>query len=98
LITPDGRIKTEPLQVLETHSLPRNNVSVTQWLVQWANLPPDDASWEDSNFIKTIFPAFYASTIQAWFPNTSSVVSRGKHYHNASVKIDGADWPRRSNG
>jgi hypothetical protein len=72
LITPDGRIKTEPLQFLETRSLPRSNVLVTQWLVQRANLPPADASWEDAHFIKTIFPAFYSNTIQAWFPNRNT--------------------------
>jgi hypothetical protein len=67
LITLDGRIKMEPYQVLQTRSLPRNGVLVTQWLVQWTNLPPDDASWEDAHFIKTIFPAFYVSTIKGWF-------------------------------
>jgi hypothetical protein len=72
LITPDGRIKTEPLQVLETRSLPRNKVLVTQWLIQWANLPPEDASWEDADFIKTIFPEFYSNTIRAWFPNKNT--------------------------
>jgi hypothetical protein len=72
LITPDGRIKTKPLQVMETRSLPRNNVLVTQWLVQWANLSPADASWEDAHFIKTIFPDFYSNTIQAWFPNKNT--------------------------
>jgi hypothetical protein len=44
LITPDGHIKMEPQQVLQTCSLPRNGVLVTQWLVQWTNLPPNDAS------------------------------------------------------
>jgi hypothetical protein len=69
LITEDGRIKMEPHQVLQTRSLPRSGVLVTQWLIEWTNLPPADASWEDANFIKTIFPAFYANTLKAWFPD-----------------------------
>jgi transposase InsO family protein len=45
---------------------------VTQWLVEWVNLPASDASWEDARFIKTIFPDFYTATIKAWFPDTNT--------------------------
>jgi hypothetical protein len=72
LISEDGKIKTQPLQVLQTRSLPRNNVLVTQWLVEWANLTPEDSSWEDANFIKSVFPAFYTTTIRSWFPNSTT--------------------------
>jgi transposase InsO family protein len=71
LVTPDGKIKTEPTKVLETRSLPRNGVLVTQWLIEWANLTPQDSSWEDANFIKKVFPHFYSRTIKTWFPNTT---------------------------
>jgi hypothetical protein len=74
LVDDDGRIKTEPLQVLQTISLPRNNVLVTQWLIEWENLAPADASWEDANFIKKVFPLFYSNTLKSWFP----------HSHNAT--------------
>lgn len=67
LITSDGTIQTEPVLVLETRQIPRNNVVVVQWLVQWANLPPDDASWEDADFIKRTFPGFFKQTVQGWF-------------------------------
>jgi hypothetical protein len=72
LITSDGRIKMAPAKVLQTRSLPRNGVLVTQWLVEWVNLPASDASWEDAHFIKTIFPDFYTATIKAWFPDTNT--------------------------
>jgi hypothetical protein len=72
LVGDDGKIRTEPLQVLETRSLPRNKILVTQWLVEWQNLPVTDASWEDANFIKRVFPAFYSSTIKSWFPNSDT--------------------------
>uniref|UniRef100_A0A8R7TIU8 Chromo domain-containing protein n=1 Tax=Triticum urartu TaxID=4572 RepID=A0A8R7TIU8_TRIUA len=58
LVGPDGRVCTEPSLVLETRQIPRNNLPVVQWLVQWENLPPEDASWEDADFIKKTFPAF----------------------------------------
>lgn len=68
LVGEDGKIKTEPVVVMETRSLPRNVVLVTQWLVEWANLAPDEASWEDANIMK-IFHAFYSKTLKSWFPN-----------------------------
>uniref|UniRef100_A0A0A8YL28 Chromo domain-containing protein n=1 Tax=Arundo donax TaxID=35708 RepID=A0A0A8YL28_ARUDO len=44
--------------VLERRMIPRNNDPVIQWLVQWVNLPPFEATWEDANFIQTVFPNF----------------------------------------
>jgi hypothetical protein len=67
LVDANGRIKTEPVHVLQTRQIPRSNVAIVQLLVQWANLPPDDATWEDTNFMKTTFPAFYSATIRGWF-------------------------------
>ena len=72
LVTNNGPIKTEPTSVQETRSLPRHGVLVTQWLIHWANLSPEDATWEDANFIKKIFPAFYSETIKSWFPDTNT--------------------------
>ena len=67
LVRADGMILTEPVLVLETRQVPRNNLPVVQWLVQWANLPPDEASWEDATFMKKTFPAFFKATIDRWF-------------------------------
>lgn len=67
LAGPDGKVRTEPVLVLETRQIPRNNLPVVQWLVQWENLPREDASWEDADFIKKTFPAFFKSTVQGWF-------------------------------
>jgi hypothetical protein len=71
LIGEDGKIRTEPLKVHQTRSLPRNNVLVTQWLIEWANLALEDTSWEDADFIKKIFPDFFSSTIYSWFPGNT---------------------------
>ena len=72
LVGLDGKIKTEPLTVIETRSLPRSGVLVTQWLIQWANLAPEETSWEDDNFIKQVFPIFFKKTIQSWFPEKNT--------------------------
>uniref|UniRef100_A0A8R7UU67 Tf2-1-like SH3-like domain-containing protein n=1 Tax=Triticum urartu TaxID=4572 RepID=A0A8R7UU67_TRIUA len=72
LVGTDGKIKTKPLDVLETRSLPWNGVLVTQWLVEWENLKPEDATWDDANFMKQVFPAFFANTIKSWFPDRNT--------------------------
>ncbi|XP_062203820.1 uncharacterized protein LOC133906043 [Phragmites australis] len=58
LVTAEGKIKTEPLKVLERRIVPRNHEAVAQWLVQWENLSADDSTWEDAKFIQSVFPHF----------------------------------------
>lgn len=58
LVDEDGNIKTEPVAVLARRVVPRRNEPVTQWLVHWENLSPEDATWEDSAFIQATFPHF----------------------------------------
>jgi hypothetical protein len=66
LVLPDGTIKTGPLLVLQVRQIPRNNEAVVQWLVQWQNLSPEDAIWEDADIIKHAFPDFFKFTVQSW--------------------------------
>lgn len=35
-----------------------SNKTVTQWLIHWENLATEEASWEDSSFIRNQFPTF----------------------------------------
>ena len=37
LIGPNGQVRTEPVLALEVRQVPRNNLPVVQWLVQWEN-------------------------------------------------------------
>lgn len=69
LIDAKGNIKVERVFVLDTRAVPRHPVLVTQWLVQWLNMSPEEATWEDAGFIKTTFPKFYALAIRRWFPS-----------------------------
>lgn len=73
LVGTDGRIKTEPLAVLETRSLPRNGVLVTQWSSSGRTSSQKmQPTWEDANFMKQVFPAFFANTIKSWFPDRNT--------------------------
>jgi hypothetical protein len=52
--------------------MPRCDEIVTQWLIQWVNIPADQATWEDKLFIKATFLGSYYKTIREWWPNTTS--------------------------
>ena len=69
LVDASGKIKVAPVLVLDTRAVPRHPKLVTQWLVQWLNMSPDDATWEDADFIKFTFPDFFNTTIRSWFPS-----------------------------
>uniref|UniRef100_A0A0A9CH95 Chromo domain-containing protein n=1 Tax=Arundo donax TaxID=35708 RepID=A0A0A9CH95_ARUDO len=43
----DGKIKFALVAVMDTRALPCNDDLITQWLVQWENFPPENATWED---------------------------------------------------
>jgi hypothetical protein len=62
----DRIFKTGPALVIQVRQIPRNNVAVVQWLVQWDNLSPEEATWEDADFIKESFPVFFKATVQSW--------------------------------
>jgi ribosomal protein L21E len=66
LVHDDGTVKQGPAMVLQVRQVPRNNVAVVQWLTQWENLSPEEATWEDADFIKETFPDFFRQTVQAW--------------------------------
>jgi hypothetical protein len=48
----------QPKSLLNRRLIPQNNEHVVQWLIKWANLPEEPATWEDADFIRTIFPDF----------------------------------------
>lgn len=65
MVNMDGTIKTGPAGVLQVRQVARRDLSVVQWLIQWDNLPKEDATWEDVDFIKYTFPKFFKDTTQA---------------------------------
>jgi hypothetical protein len=58
LVTPDGKIKTAPLALLDERLIQHNKTPVKQWLIHWESLGPEDATWEDMRYIQTTFPDF----------------------------------------
>ncbi|XP_070007416.1 uncharacterized protein [Nicotiana sylvestris] len=58
LSTPEGQLVAEPVAILDRKMIKRGNHAVTQVLVQWANLSPKEATWEDFSFLTLQFPEF----------------------------------------
>jgi hypothetical protein len=62
LVTPSGKLKINPIAVLERMQVPRStgeyDVAVPQWLVQWQDMTAEEATWEDAEFIQATFPEF----------------------------------------
>ncbi|KAI5324166.1 hypothetical protein L3X38_033239 [Prunus dulcis] len=47
-----GQVQWVPAKILNRGIFKRHNKPVTRWLIQWADLPAEDATWEDSNYKK----------------------------------------------
>jgi hypothetical protein len=62
VLTPEGKIKVAPKEILQCMQIPRSageyNIDVDQWLILWENLSHQEATWEDAKFIQAAFPNF----------------------------------------
>ena len=47
----EGKIILEPEAVTETRTRQLRNRSISKYLIKWNNLPAEDSTWEDENFI-----------------------------------------------
>lgn len=54
----DGQIIVQLVSILQRYMTKKNNVVVVKVLVQWSNLHPEDATWEDYLFLKAKFVGF----------------------------------------
>jgi hypothetical protein len=61
-VTPTGKLKINPVAILQRRQVPRNtgeyDVAVPQWLIQWQGMTEYEATWEDASFIQATFPEF----------------------------------------
>ncbi|OIS99850.1 hypothetical protein A4A49_62696, partial [Nicotiana attenuata] len=52
----EGQFLVKPVAILQRQLVQKGNVADVKVLIQWSNLPPEDATWEDYDFIKAKFP------------------------------------------
>ena len=55
----EGQFLVKPIAILQRQLVQRANAAVVKLLIQWSNLPPEDATWEDFDFIKAMFPEIH---------------------------------------
>ena len=48
----EGKFILEPIKVIETRTKNLRNRYIIEHLVQWKNLPIEEASWESNDFVK----------------------------------------------
>ena len=53
-----GQFLVKLVAILQRQMVKCNNVAGVRVLVQWSNLPPEDATWEDYEFLRAKFPGF----------------------------------------
>lgn len=54
----DGQFWVQPVAILQRQMVKRNNTTAVRVLVQWFNLPSEDTTWEDYQFLRAKFPNF----------------------------------------
>lgn len=57
-VAQDGTFLAEPVAVLARRQVKKNNHAVVQWLVQWSNSFPEDATWVDYRELLKKYPQF----------------------------------------
>ena len=50
----EGKIILEPEAVTKTRTRQLRNRSISEYLIKWKNLPTEDSTWEDENFIQKL--------------------------------------------
>ncbi|XP_070050671.1 uncharacterized protein [Nicotiana tomentosiformis] len=48
----DGQFLVKPVAILQRKMVKKINATVVKMLVPWSNLQPEDATWEDYQFLK----------------------------------------------
>ena len=48
----EGKTILELEAVMETRTRQLRNRSISEYLIKWKNLPTEDSTWEDENFIQ----------------------------------------------
>nr|TKR98303.1 hypothetical protein D5086_0000204380 [Populus alba] len=58
----EGRVKVYPVTILDRKLMKKGNTAVVAGLIQWSNLFPEDATWEELTELQLQFPDFNIAT------------------------------------
>ena len=73
--TIDGESKMYRVKVLDRRTTKLRTRTIEELLIQWSNLPPDVATWDDLTTIQSQFPEFPLSWGQDVFKGTGNVTN-----------------------
>jgi hypothetical protein len=59
----EGRMQIVLIAILDRKMIKKDNRAVTAGLIQWSNLYPEDATWEDLEHLQQQFPECIASLL-----------------------------------
>lgn len=55
----EGQFLVYPVKILDRKMVKKGNAATVQWLVQWSNSIPEDATWELATVIQEQYPDFH---------------------------------------
>eukprot|EP00253_Pinus_taeda_P036075 PITA_36075 len=58
-VEPEGKILVEPLNILDRREVQLRKQVITQVKVQWQHFGPDEATWEDEEFMRKAHPELF---------------------------------------
>jgi len=58
-VEPEGEILVEPSNILDSREVLLRKWAITQVKVQWQHFGPDEATWEDEEFMKEAYPELF---------------------------------------
>eukprot|EP00253_Pinus_taeda_P023982 PITA_23982 len=58
-VKPEVEIRVEPLSILDQREVTLRKWDITQVKVQWQHFGPDEATWEDEEFMKQTYPGLF---------------------------------------
>eukprot|EP00253_Pinus_taeda_P021820 PITA_21820 len=57
----EGEISVEPLNILDQTKVTLWKRAITQVKVQWQHFGPDEATWEDEQLMREVYPGLFAA-------------------------------------
>eukprot|EP00253_Pinus_taeda_P029444 PITA_29444 len=60
-VEPEGEILVEPLNILDRREVMLRKWAITQVKVQWQPFGPEEATWEDAELMKKVYPELFVT-------------------------------------
>ena len=62
-VEPDGEFLVEPHSIIDRREIMLRKRAIAQVKVQWKHFGPEEATWEDENFVREAYPELFFSEL-----------------------------------